>query len=68
MYSLKRRLMRSCDACCCSHACLFVAVIPSQIRAGRFRFSYAFAGRAIEEDVYCVLSCLLTNVLGSITG
>jgi hypothetical protein len=30
--------------------------MPSQMRAGRFRFSYSLAGRQIEEDVYCVLS------------
>jgi hypothetical protein len=28
----------------------------SQVRAGRFRFSYNTAGRAMEEDVYCVLN------------
>lgn len=30
--------------------------MPSQMRAGRFRYSYAVAGRPMEEDVYCVLS------------
>jgi PDZ domain len=30
--------------------------MASQIRAGRFRFSYNYAGRAMEEDVYCVLN------------
>lgn len=30
--------------------------MPSQMRAGRFRFSYSLAGRQMEEDVYCVLS------------
>ena len=30
--------------------------MPSQMRAGRFRFSYTSAGRPMEEDVYCVLS------------
>jgi len=29
--------------------------MPSQTRAGRFRFSYTLAGRQMEEDVYCVL-------------
>jgi hypothetical protein len=30
--------------------------MPSQTRAGRFRYSYALSGRAMEEDIYCVLS------------
>ncbi|HEY1233650.1 MAG TPA: PDZ domain-containing protein [Candidatus Binatia bacterium] len=30
--------------------------MPSQMRAGRFRYSYNFAGKQMEEDVYCVLS------------
>ena len=30
--------------------------MPSQTRAGRFRYSYTLSGRAMEEDIYCVLS------------
>jgi hypothetical protein len=30
--------------------------MPSQMRAGRFRYSYSLAGRQMEEDIYCVLS------------
>ena len=30
--------------------------MPSQMRAGRFRYSYSLASRQMEEDVYCVLS------------
>jgi PDZ domain len=30
--------------------------MPSQLRAGRFRYSYSLAGKQMEEDVYCVLS------------
>ena len=30
--------------------------MPSQMRAGRFRYSYTLAKRPMEEDVYCVLS------------
>ena len=30
--------------------------MPSQMRAGRFRYSYSLAKRLMEEDVYCVLS------------
>jgi hypothetical protein len=30
--------------------------MPSQTRAGRFRYSYTLLGRAMEEDIYCVLS------------
>jgi len=32
------------------------AGMPSQMRAGRFRYSYSLAGRQMEEDIYCVLS------------
>jgi hypothetical protein len=30
--------------------------MPAQTRAGRFRYSYMLSGRAMEEDIYCVLS------------
>lgn len=30
--------------------------MPSQTRAGRFRYSYTLSGRPMEEDIYCVLS------------
>jgi hypothetical protein len=30
--------------------------MPSQNRAGRFRYSYTVSGRTMEEDIYCVLN------------
>jgi hypothetical protein len=30
--------------------------MPSQNRAGRFRYTYTLSGRTMEEDIYCVLN------------
>jgi hypothetical protein len=40
--------------------------MPSQMRAGRFRYSYNFAGKQMEEDVYSVLSYTSAPAVNSV--